>query len=330
MPDPLVVEVMKQFKLDLLAREQVQMQDMAKKWLGLEDALESQMQAMADDLAREAAEGRAISQAKLWRMKRYQSLQAQLQQELATYTQYADALIMENQSQLGALGIQHATTATQVSMPGLGVYFDVLPISAIENMVGLAGDGSPLKALLRATWGDSAAGLTNELIRSTALGVNPRETARRMRQGMTQGLNRMLNIARTEQLRVYREASRQQYEYSGVVKGFKRLATHDDRVCLACLMAEGERYSVKEQLRDHPSGRCTAVPIVKGMPETRWELGQDWFKRQDSETQMRMMGKERYKAWQEAQFTLDQLVTVKKDPIWGDSVQTTSLKDLIH
>ena len=178
MPDPLVVEVMKQFKLDLLAREQVQMQDMAKKWLGLEDALESQIQAMANEFAQEAAEGRAISQAKLWKMGRYQSLQAQLQQELASYTQYAEALITENQAQLGALGIQHATTATQVSMPGLGVYFDVLPISAIENMVGLAGDGSPLMNLLRATWGDSAAGLTNELIRSTALGINPRETAR--------------------------------------------------------------------------------------------------------------------------------------------------------
>jgi len=330
MPDPLVIEVMKQFKLDLLAREQVQMQNMARQWLGLEDALESQIQAMADELAREAAEGRAISQAKLWRMKRYQSLQAQLQQELAAYTQYAEGLIVENQAQLGALGIQHATTATQVSMPGLGIYFDVLPISAIENMVGLAGDGSPLKALLKATWGDSAAGLTNELIRSTALGINPRETARRMRQGATQGLNRMLNIARTEQLRVYREASRQQYEYSGVVEGFKRLATHDDRVCLACLMAEGETYSVREQLRDHPSGRCTAVPIVVGMPEVRWELGQDWFRQQDPAIQARMLGKKRYDAWQAGQFKLDQLVTVRRDSTWGDSVQVTPLKDLIH
>lgn len=330
MPDPLVIQVMKQFKLDLLAREQVQMQDMAKQWLGLEDALESQMQAMASELAEEKAAGKAISQAKLWKMERYQSLQTQLQQELTSYTQYAEALITENQAQYGALGIQNATTATQVSMPGLGVYFDVLPISAIENMVGLAGDGSPLSALLKATWGDSAMGLTNELIRSTALGINPRETARRMRQGATQGLNRMLNIARTEQLRVYREASRQQYEYSGVVKGFKRLATHDDRVCPACLMAEGETYSVKQQLREHPSGRCTMVPIVKGMPETQWELGQDWFKSQNEATQISILGQKRYDAWQDGQFNLGQLVTVKKDSTWGDSVQVTSLKDLIY
>lgn len=329
MPDPLVVQVMKQFKLDLLAREWAQMQDMARQWLGLEDALESQMQAMADDLAREAAEGRAISQAKLWRSRRYQSLQAQLQRELASYTQYAEGLIAENQSQLGALGIQHATTATQVSMPGVGVYFDVLPIEAIENMVGLAGDGSPLSTLLRATWGDSAAGLTNELIRSTALGVNPRETARRMRQGATQGLNRMLNIARTEQLRVYREAGRQQYEFSGVVEGFKRLATHDDRVCPACLMAEGERYSVKQQLREHPSGRCTMVPIVKGMPEVQWEKGQDWFKRQDEATQIRILGRKRYDAWIGGKFDLNQLVSIRRNSTWGDSVFPTSLKDLL-
>jgi len=332
MPDPLVVQVMRQFKLDLLAREQVQMQDMAKQWLGLEDALESQIQAMADELAREAAEGRAISQAKLWRMRRYQSLQAQLQQELASYTEYAERLIVENQSQLGAMGIQHAAMATQVSVPGLGVHFDVLPmdVEAIENMVGLAGDGSPLKALLKTTWGDSAAGLTNELIRSTALGINPRETARRMRQGTTQGLNRMLNIARTEQLRVYREAGRQQYEYSGVVEGFKRLATHDGHVCPACLMAEGERYSVKQHLREHPSGRCTMVPIIRGMPEVQWEKGPEWFKRQGEATQVSILGRGRYDAWRDGQFSLDQLVTVRKDSTWGDSVQPTPLKDLIH
>jgi SPP1 gp7 family putative phage head morphogenesis protein len=330
MPDPLVIQVMHQFKLDLLAREQLQMREMASEWLKLERGLESQIQAMADSLAREKAAGKAISQSKLWRMRRYQSLQAQLQQELAIYTEYANGLIVQNQAQYGALGIQHATTATQVSQPGVGIYFDVLPVEAIENMVGLAGDGSPLTKLLKTTWGDSAAGLTNELIKSTALGINPRETARRMQQGMSQGLNRMLNIARTEQLRVYREASRQQYQHSGVVEGFKRLATHDDRVCPACLMAEGEIYSVKQHLREHPSGRCTMVPIVTGMPKVSWELGQDWFKRQPAGTQQSILGMKKWRAWQDDKFDLDQLVTVKRNAIWGDSVQPTPLKDLIH
>lgn len=330
MADPLVVQVMRSFKLALLAREQVQQANMARAWLSVEANLQAEIEALARELAAEKEAGRSISQAKLYRMKSYQRLMAQLQVEMRKYSNYAESSITGEQRALAQLGIEHAVTATNAAAGGgIGVFFDVLPVEAVLNMVGMTGAGTPLRKLLEETWGDAAQGLTDILIRGTALGWNPRETARMMRQGMTRGLDRMLNIARTEQLRVYRETSRRQYETSGVVSGFRRLATHDGRVCAACLMAEGETYRLDETLRDHPSGRCTMVPIVMGMPPVKWQLGKDWFKEQPEDVQRRIMGPGRLDAWKRGEFHLEDLVAVRKDPVWGDRVEPAPLKELV-
>ena len=331
MPDPLVILVMREFKAGLLARERGQMEEMAREWVRLEDALDAAIADMARQLDDERRAGRAISQSKLYRMERYKTLLAQVRSEFQQYTGYADRLITNGQEQIGQLGIRHATDAINASVPGVGVYFDRLPVEAIQNMVGvgMAGNGSPLRALLEETWGTAVNGLTDALIRSTALGRNPRDTAREMKKGLSQGLNRMLNIARTEQLRVYREAARQQYKTSGVVSGFQRLATHDDRVCAACLMAEGEEYGLDEVLRAHPSGRCTMIPMVDGMPKIQFEAGPEWFRKQPDTTQQSILGAKKWDAWKDGKFELHQLVTVRRDATWGDSVTPTPLHKLV-
>jgi SPP1 gp7 family putative phage head morphogenesis protein len=269
MSDPVVVRVMREFKLGLLLRERGQMAEMARRWLEVEGALEAQISALAmeaealrQDLRLGSGQAQGVlGAAKIKRMARYRALLAQIRAEMAGYAGWAGQEITVGQGEMARLGIEHAVTATRETLRQaqgdsvIGVFFDVLPVDAVEHMVGLAGDGSPLRKLLEAKWGEAAEALTNWLVKGTGLGWNPRKTARHMKQGLTRGLNEILTIARTEQLRVYREAGRAQYEKSGVVKGFRRLATHDGRVCAACLMAEGEVYPLNEPLRDHPNGR---------------------------------------------------------------------------
>ena len=329
MAEPRVVQMMREFKVGLLTRERRQMDDMARHWLTVENALEAQIEALARAAAEARAAGQTVSRSAVYRMNRAQSLLAQLRQEVQGYAGWADGVVTAGQEELAALGIEQATAAIRASAPEMGVFFDVLPTEAVMNLVGLAGDGSPLRTLLEATWGDSAQGLVDALLRGTALGWNPRKTAQAMRRGATVGLDRMLTIARTEQLRVYREASRAQYERSGVVSGFKRLATHDDRVCAACLMAEGEVYQVQESLRDHPNGRCTSVPVVIGMPEVQWQYGQEWFKEQPQETQEKVLGAKYYAAWKDGAFELGALTQVVHDDTWGDSVRVRLLRELM-
>lgn len=329
--ESLVVQVMRQFKLDLLAREQMQMQEMAQRWLQVENALDANVAALAREFDELKREGKSPTRSKLYEMDRYHRLLNQLQDEIQRYEDYADRLITEKQIEWGATGIRHASTAIQVSYEhGVGAFFDRLPIEAIEIMAGLAGDGSPLRKLLEQSWPEAADAMTEALVRGTALGWNPRKTAKFMRDGLARGLDRTLTIARTEQIRVYREASRQQYEYSGVVEGYYRLVAHDDRTCAACLMAEGEFYHTRDSLRDHPNGRCSTVPKVIGMPPLKWQKGPDWFLEQDEATQMKILGKSKFEAWRQGKFDLDQLVTVKHDATWGASVTPTPLRDLVR
>jgi SPP1 gp7 family putative phage head morphogenesis protein len=328
MPDPEVIQRMRQFKAQLLERETAQVQQLVAAWRILESTLEAQIFALAQDAADLRGSGGVPSADSVFRLGRFEALIAQIDSELRAYTNEAENLIADGQLNIGLLGLEQAGASIN-SAAGIQVSFAALPVEAIENMVALAGDGSPLRTLLEASWPDAVEGLTKALIEGTALGRNPRVVARQMADGMAHSLNRMLNIARTEQLRVYREATRQQYIRSGVVEGFRRLATHDSRVCPACLMADGERYELDEQLREHPQGRCTLVPIIIGVDNPTWQLGPDWFRAQPPDTQRDILGPGRYAAWQDGAFDLDQLVSVRENETWGASVQPTPLKELV-
>lgn len=339
MPDPVVVTVMREWKLDLIAREDAQMRAMAAQWLQIEHSLEAQIAALADELARMRDAGEAISQSKLYRLERYRRLLAQVRSEFAGYVTYADREMSRYQSEMATLGLDHSVEAIQLSYwPGIGAYFDRLPVDAIENIVGLAGNGQPLGELLKARMirdadGTELAGvwerLTQTLINGTVRGMNPRDVARLMRDDLAGGLNKALLIARTEGLRPYREMSRAQYEASGVVTGQKRLTAHDNRVCAACLADEGTLYGIHAIISDHPQGRCTSVPVVRDIPEVRWQAGEDWFRDQDLDTQRSILGPAHYKAWTEGAFAFSQLVTRTSDPVWGAGLTPTPLSELV-
>lgn len=327
MPDPEVVRVMRQFKRDLLRLERAQLRDMAQRWLTVERRLQAQIDALALEMADRRRDGRTITAEMLLNERRYRELLVQLTQELERYSDQTEVQITAQQRRLARLGVAHAENALTVQ--GVSAGFNRLPVESVELMAGLAGNGAPLRQLLVQSWPLAADGLTNELVTGVALGYNPRKVARMMAQGATGSLDRMMVIARTEQLRVYRFANRESYRTSGVVTGYKRLATHDSRVCAACLMDEGTLYEVGEEMPEHPQGRCTMVPVVEGMRAPTWTAGADWFALQSPERQRAILGQGRYGAWQAGDFDLGAVVTVRPNATWGASLQVTPLRELV-
>jgi SPP1 gp7 family putative phage head morphogenesis protein len=273
MPDPEVIQVMRQFKRDLLAGEQSQMQEMARRWLAVERRLQGQMDALALEMAQVKRDGGTVTVETLMNQTRYRELMTQLSSELETYSGYVERSITDRQGQLVRLGVKHAEQA--ITSQGLTGAFNRLPIEAVEHLAGFASNGSPLSRLLMLSWPDAAAGLTQELITGIALGYNPRKTAKLMAQGMTGSLDRMMTIARTEQLRSYRSANLESYRASGVVTQYKRLAAHDSRVCAACLMAEGTVYELSEVMATHPNcvieGTLVSTPQVVGTSKRAYD-----------------------------------------------------------
>lgn len=323
-------------------REASTVREMTKQWIRVEDALELQIDSLVMEVMDMQERGEVISPSKLFRLERYQRLLAQTQAEFAKYVEnVADPDIASLQAANATAGLRDAITATQLSyLPSgtVGVSFATLPVDAVQNLVGIAGDGQPLGDLLwsrmvRAPDGTPIPGvidgLTDALLQGVAQGKNPRAVARAMSGKLAGGLNKALVIARTEGLRPYRQAASDQYAASGVVIGMRRLTAHDGRVCAACIADEGTLYSVHEIIPDHPQGRCTSVPVVRNQPIVQWTMGEDWFNRQPDATQKSIMGNSAWKAWNEGVFEFKDMITRTDDATWGKGLVPSSLSKLL-
>jgi SPP1 gp7 family putative phage head morphogenesis protein len=326
MAEPQVVQVAREYKDALLRKEAAQMQQMASQWLNVEKSLEAQMSALALEIERMRARGEVVSAGKIVQMERWQALQQQAKVEIAKYDRFAGGAIEAGQREFANLGVESAGEAIRASFADYrqaAGTFRQLPRAAVEQMVGLAGDGSPLRALLAESYPKAVDGMLKELVKAVGLGINPRDMARAMARGFGIGLDRSLVIARTEQLRAYREASRAAYQESGLVSGYKRLAAKQERTCAACLMSDGEFYELEAEFEEHPNGRCTLVPVVEGLPEVEWETGKDWFLGQDEEVQRGILGGG-YDLWAEGEVELEDFVGREEDEVWGAVLRTVN------
>jgi len=325
MPTSTVVTLMRQFKTDIARAGSAQQAEMARRWLAVERRLQGNIDALALEMTAKRAAGLPVTTNTLLNEVRYRELLIQLHEEQAKYTVYAERTITDGQEQLAAAGIDHSAQAIAAQV---STSFNRLPVSAVEHMVGLTAAGTPLNSLLVQSWPLSAQGLTQALVDGVALGWGPRKTAKMMAEGMTGSLDRMLTIARTEQLRTYRESSLATYKESGIVTGYRRLCAHDRRTCAACIMDEGHVYDLDEEMPEHPNGRCATIPVVKGAPPTEWLKGEEWFEQQDAAVQQDILGKGHYEGWKNGQFALQDVVKVTPNSTWGPSLGVTPLKEL--
>lgn len=325
MPDPAVVIQMRSYKAALQRQEAAQMREMAQRWLQVERRLVAKQNRLIERMAEIHANGGTVTESMLINDERYRALMAQLAIEMDKYTNYAQRTIVDRQRQLARLGIVHAQQS--IAVQGVSAGFGMLPIEAVEFMAGLAGNGSPLRTLLVNTWGDAAEGLTDELIAGIGAGLNPREVARNMRRGSTRSLHRMMTVARTEQLRVYRMANLESYRASGVVTSYIRVSARDSRVCAGCLAADGDEYDLATNFQSHPQCRCSLVPKVEGIP-LKFQRGSEWFEEQPVKTQREILGPGRYDLWASGSVDFHDFATVRRDLIWGDAIVTTPLREL--
>jgi hypothetical protein len=177
--------------------------------------------------------------------------------------------------------------------------------------------GLPLPGLLER--------LTRTLIAATARGFGPSKTALLLEDDLAGGLQKAMVIARTEQLRAYREAARAQFQATGKVIGYRRIAALDDRTCLACMLLDGHIYPLHTPLPDHPQGRCEQIPILDGENPPEWQTGRSWLLAQDSDTQRRLMGVSRWRLWQAGDLDLDEMAVHTYDDTWGGGVAVVPL-----
>ena len=328
--DPEVVRVLRDYRAALDAREGALMDEMGRRWLAVEQGLRSDMLALAYEMETRRAEGKVITEQMVWRAERYQVVQKQLETQIRSYNRDAAHLVTRAQEEDAALGILAAQQAIHVSIAASGMagpMWNRINTNAVQAMIGLAGDGSPLYTLLKEDYPAALDGIVGSLINGIARGQGVAQTALDMADGMANGLDRAMLIARTETARAYRMGSTQQYRDSGVVTGFYRLVKKAT-ACMACLVLDGQHYDLEAEMEDHPRGKCMVVPEVIGVGKPRWESGIDYFKNLTPEQQAERMGQEKYKLWQDGQFALKDLAKMQHDPTWGAAPRIATIVEL--
>jgi hypothetical protein len=322
------VDIATQFRRDLTAADEALADEMAARWESVEQALEAQIDALTLSIDNAILNGESVSESQLYQMDRYQQLLASLQVELERYETYAAQAISAQQLEFAGLGVENATALMEAA-GALRSTFATLGTGAFENVLALARAGQPLGALLEAAYPAAAQGMTTQLLRGIALGVNPRQTARAMMQeGLTDGLQHVLLVSRDQSLRAWRTASLQQYQESRVVTGYARLCAKGPRTCLACLALDGTVYPTNVMMPLHAQDRCAMLPQVAGRPLPATLSGENWFRQQPADVQAKMLGPGRYDLWERSAFQFQDLATISDGGVWGRSAQVTSLTAL--
>jgi len=242
-------------------------------------------------------------------------------------------LINSIAAQLQAGGIDAAEKLTpQITFNGLPASVraawnmpDPEAVAAAVDFVNKPAWGQELTKINANTLGVSR----NVVIRGIATGRPPLATAadlRRLNAELTVAQAR--TITRTGYLASYRQAAAiNQLENSNILEKQIRVAVLDERTCMACVIQNGDVLEIGEVVKDHQSGRCTSVAIVKGYPRTI-QSGQAWFEKLPESQQRSMMGQQAFDDWSDGKFSLRDFIHPYRDDVFGEMVRQASLKEI--
>lgn len=291
-------------------------------WRAIEDELRSTVDALADRIA---AGDAIVTPSLLMAEDRYHALLRKAHVEFERFSNRAESII-------GADIANAARMANEIvnEMFEIAGVFDNPPTSAVREFVEWTAESTkPLRRLLWESFPDAVDGLTNALVVAIGVGRSPAELATQMFNGFAIGFNRALTISRTEVLRAFRGGQLDEYRRSGVVLGYKRLATHDMRVCLGCLFTDGMMFDVTSDFDAHPNCRCTMVPVIIAVTTPEWTVGSDWFKTLPDDKQYEILGKSRFEMWKRGDVKdVRDFVKHNQDDEWGGAFVPRPIREI--
>jgi len=315
----------------MLRRERAAASEMVRQYGAIWQRIKTDLNRLTAQYWERVQAGEDVPISWLLEANRLQALQRQVEAELAVFAQWADVSIQAQQWEAVQAAGRYFDAQMKSQLPaGVGAVWNRLPREAVADLIGFTANGSPLRSLLDELGPQASEAIRKTLISGLALGQNPREIARQARAALGGNLARALTISRTETLRAYREATRRNYqENSDILDGWEWLSAKQSRTCAMCLAMDGTIHKLSETLDDHPNGRCTMVPLVKGTERPERETGQEWFDKQPEETQRKVLGNAGYEAYKAGAVSLSDFVGQKSSRAWGTTRYARSLKEIL-
>jgi len=333
------------FRADLLAQENRATSRMVRAYSAATARLNRDLARITKRIEEAQAAGEPLGISWLFQQERLASLKRETEAQVAAFARDAAQETAERQAQAVAAATEQAPQLVTAALgpgpasaiAGVNASFARLPTSALEELVGRLGDGSPLRRLFGELPAMVSERLETALVAGLAGGMSPRVIAREAADGVNLGLNRALLISRTEVLRAHREASRRSYEANAdILEGWVWTAQLGPRTCASCWALHGSFHSLDERLDEHPAGRCSAIPRTRswqelgyfGIEDTRpeVEVGSDLFARQDEGLQRAVLGNAGFEAYRRGDVRLTDFVAQRDNPEFGTMRYARSLK----
>lgn len=269
----------------------------------------------------------------------------QIKNKINKFSTDADEIVTDLQGQTVQYGNLYAVDNLRARLGRPPVDFTLninsLDEDALEQFVGLASDGSPLRDLFDTLSEDYGIDVEEYLQVGILQGQNPNLIARKIKEKTYMPLYRAQTIARTESLRAARAATIENYNNnSTLVTKYQRICTADIRTCPACWALHGQEYELNQEMPSHPNCRCVIVPVTPSWAEITGDPSieddesdkiptrDDLFNKLSDKQKLAVLGPDRYELWKQGT-SFDDFVTIDINPDWGPTTSITPLRELI-
>lgn len=326
-----IEEVMLQHRLDVLKGEAKALQRMLRGYRVAERSIRAKLARVQELLA--AAEGQTEEELATWlfQNERYTSLLDDINEEIDHFSRMAESTTSLQQKANGLRGAANAMQLMKIEVRGSGIYapsaFLSLNKAAVEQMVGVFADGSPLRKLFGEFGSEAREKAHDVMVSGIANGTSPRQIGRELMAEIEDlSLQRATRIARNESLRVLTTAQQRTYDMnSDVISGSRIVATLDSRTCPMCWARHGTILKTGEPFNRHVTCRCALAPQT--MFSAARATGPEEFALIPEAEQLHILGPRRFELYKNGQLDINDLY-VETSSVWGPGLKYKKLSQL--
>lgn len=338
MPVSRLDDTINQFYRDLAREEAKTVRKITQSYGTALDVFDAELEKVS---ARIAVEGLTDNLA--FQYQRLDALAKQASDEMAEFGRAVGSAVGDSQGAGARIGQRYGPRLIGATIgPGPTASLSAwatLPDAALVQLTGALADGSPLSALTHRYGSIASQGMQRLLLEGVALGRNPLETARLMRDELGVPYRNANTLARTEQMRAFREANRRtMMANQRVVKGWTWFAQLDRFTCPVCWAMHGKQFQTREPMHTHPNCRCTQLPVTRSWKELGFDLpepispgplGPELFDRLPRQRQRIILGPAGATLYERGLVTLEDFVLLRHDPRWGWGRTTRPLSAIV-
>src|SRR5689334_17501143 len=177
-----IITAAREFRADVLRNDRAMLRQLSSAYEQIYNSLNRQLRELQREIEQAQREGKTVNRDWLRRSDRYQRLIRQAKAVIGDYSNGVSRFIEAQQRQAINLGQSHTADLITSALPDLT--FARLPTGAIEEMVGVLANGSPLNKVLDRLGGDAAQQIRQTLITGLGSGHGVAKIAQDIRKAI--------------------------------------------------------------------------------------------------------------------------------------------------